>query len=334
MPVLVRELLALYAHRGDSGALPRVTPYRDYLAWIAAQDRGAALAAWRAALAGLEEPTRLAPHDPGRVPVAPEQITLALSEPLTAALTRQARQQGLTLNTLIQAAWAILLGRLTGRDDVVFGVTVAGRPPEIAGIESMVGLFINTLPLRIKLPPGQAAARRSSSRCRRASRALMAHQHLGLAEIQGLAGLGRAVRHPGRVRELSARPRQPCGGCRRAAAQRCRRARCHALSFEPGGRAGRAAAAAARLPARPVRARERGGAGGAPGSAAGGGGDGRGPADRHARHSHPRRARAPSWWSGTTRRGRSPSATLPELFAAQVERKPRMRPRWCSRIRA
>ena len=100
----------------------------------------------------------------------PSRSRCALSETLTAALTRQARRQGLTLNTFIQAAWAILLGRLTGRDDVVFGVTVAGRPPEIAGIESMVGLFINTLPLRVKLPPAQAAASICSRRCRTASR--------------------------------------------------------------------------------------------------------------------------------------------------------------------
>ena len=170
MPVLVRELLTLYAHQGDAAALPRVTPYRDYLAWIAAQDRAAAIAAWREALAGLEEPTHVAPHDPGRAPVAPEQITLSLSETLTTALSRQARRQGLTLNTFIQAAWAILLGRLSGRDDVVFGVTVAGRPPEIAGIESMVGLFINTLPLRIKLPAEPSRCCVCSRRCRRASR--------------------------------------------------------------------------------------------------------------------------------------------------------------------
>ena len=138
--------------KGDAGALARVTPYRDYLAWIAGQDRAAAIAAWREALAGLEEGTHVAPPDRARVPVAPEQIMLSLSESLTTALTRQARAQGLTLNTFIQAAWAILLGRLTGRDDVVFGITVAGRPPEIAGIESMVGLFINTLPLRVRLP--------------------------------------------------------------------------------------------------------------------------------------------------------------------------------------
>ena len=171
-------------------ALPRVTPYRDYLAWLAGagprrRDRGLAggvgragggHACWRRLIAA-------------RVPVAPEQITLALSETLTAALTRQARAQGLTLNTFIQAAWAILLGRLTGRDDVVFGVTVAGRPPEIAGIERMVGLFINTLPLRVRLPPSKPL-RALLQELQDSQSRLMAHQHLGLAEIQGLAGLG------------------------------------------------------------------------------------------------------------------------------------------------
>ena len=189
MPVLVRELLTLYAHRGDAAVLPRVTPYRDYLAWMAGQDRSAARAAWREALAGLEEATRLAPHDPGRAPVAPEQMRLALSATLTTALTAQARQHGLTLNTLIQAAWAILLGRMTGREDVVFGVTVSGRPPEIAGIESMVGLFINTLPLRVQLPPGTALLELLRQVQNDQSK-LMEHQHLGLAEVQGLAGLG------------------------------------------------------------------------------------------------------------------------------------------------
>ena len=94
---------------------------------------------------------------------------MTLSETLTTALSQQARSQGLTLNTFIQAAWAILLGRLTGRDDVVFGITVAGRPPEIAGIESMVGLFINTLPLRVKLPPDKPLVRLLLSNCRTAS---------------------------------------------------------------------------------------------------------------------------------------------------------------------
>ena len=131
----------------------------------------------------------MAPPDRARASAVPEQISVTLSVPLTTALIQQGRSQGLTLNTLVQASWAILLGRLTGREDVVFGVTVAGRPPEIPGIETMVGLFINTLPLRVKLPPAKPLltllreVQESQSR-------LTAHQHLGLAEIQRLTGLG------------------------------------------------------------------------------------------------------------------------------------------------
>ena len=216
MPVLVRELLTLYARNGDAAALPRVTPYRDYLAWLAAQDREAAVAPGARRWPGSRSRPGSRRTIPGRQPVSPEQIALELSPALTAALSRQARRHGLTLNTLVQAAWAILLGRLTGRDDVVFGVTVAGRPPEIAGIETMVGLFINTLPLRLQLPPGKplvalltaaagepvAADRASASRPRR---------------DPGPRRAGRAVRHPGRVRELSGRPRQPGRRCRRPA---------------------------------------------------------------------------------------------------------------------
>ena len=288
-PVLVQELVSLYAADADPDALPRVTPYRDYLAFIAAQDRPAAIAAWREALAGLDEGTRLAPPDRARAPVAPEQVALALDAPLTAALTGLARRRGLTLNTLIQAAWAILLGRLTGRDDVVFGVTVAGRPPEIAGIERMVGLFINTLPLRIRLAPATPLAELLEEVQDRQSR-LMAHPYLGLAEIQQLAGRGRAVRHADRVRELSGGPGRPGGGGGRGAVRPGRRARCDALSVEPCGHAGGAARAAAVLSAGPVRSGERGGAGGTAGPPAGGGGCGSRAADRGARHSERRRA--------------------------------------------
>src|SRR5262249_24133941 len=87
MPVLVQELLTLYAQRQLGDGLSPVTPYRDYLAWIAAQDRGAAIAAWQEALAGLDEATRIAPHAARQQSAAPpEQIALSLSEPLTAAL--------------------------------------------------------------------------------------------------------------------------------------------------------------------------------------------------------------------------------------------------------
>ena len=84
-------------------------------------------------------------------------MILALEEGLSRDLSATVRAQALTLNTMIQAAWAVLLGRLTGRDDVVFGVTVAERAARRRSRASrnMVGLFINTLPLRIALPPAK-----------------------------------------------------------------------------------------------------------------------------------------------------------------------------------
>ena len=167
-----------------------MTPYRDYLGWIAGQDRQAAQAAWQSALAGLEEPTRLAAAQPGAAaPALPEEIIVELPEALTEALSRQARSHSLTLNTILQGAWAILLGRLTGHDDVVFGTTVAGRPSEIAGIQTMVGLFINTLPVRVRLRPTEPLSE-LLTRLQDSQSQLIAHQHLGLAEIQSLAGLG------------------------------------------------------------------------------------------------------------------------------------------------
>ena len=190
LPVLVRELFELYEQGGRSGALGRVTPYRDYLGWIAGQDRQGARAAWQRALEGLEEPTRLAAAEPGAgAPALPEEIIVELPEALTEALSAQARTLGLTLNSVLQGSWAILLWKLTGRQDVVFGTTVAGRTAEIPGIETMVGLFINTLPVRVRVRPAEPLSE-LLTRLQDSQSQLIAHQHLGLAEIQSLAGLG------------------------------------------------------------------------------------------------------------------------------------------------
>ena len=186
VPVLVEELLSVYG----GVSLARVTPYREYLGWLARQDHAGALAAWREALAGLAEGTRLAPRaaTPG-APIVPEALTVELSAELTAALGAQARREGVTLATVLQALWGVLLGRLSGRSDVVLGVTVAGRPPELAGIERMVGLFINTLPLRVRLVWG-ARVGELYRQVQESQASLLSHQHVGLAEIQGLAGVG------------------------------------------------------------------------------------------------------------------------------------------------
>ncbi|GAA1398002.1 hypothetical protein GCM10009639_36020 [Kitasatospora putterlickiae] len=168
-------------HRGRSAAddSPEADPHGRH--------RAAADQAWRAALHGLDAPTRLAPHGDAHVSVAPDSRSVRLSESVTAALAGQARAHGVTLNTVVQAAWGLLLSRLTGREDIVFGTTVSGRPPELPGTETMIGCFINTVPVRLRLRPeeriGALLARLQDEQSR-----LAAHQHLGIAEIQRLAG--------------------------------------------------------------------------------------------------------------------------------------------------
>nr|WP_239149042.1 non-ribosomal peptide synthase/polyketide synthase [Streptomyces sp. SID12501] len=191
VPRLAAELSALYtgAEAGSSAVLPTPVPYKEYLAWLGRQDTDASTTAWADALDGLEEPTHLVPADPNRAPVVPETLTTFLSPELTEALTALARSRGLTVNSLVQGAWSVVLGRLTGRTDVVFGATVSGRPPELAGVESMIGLFINTVPVRVRIDERESLAA-FLDRLQDEQSRLIDHQHLGLADIQRRAGLG------------------------------------------------------------------------------------------------------------------------------------------------
>ncbi|MGW2231142.1 condensation domain-containing protein, partial [Streptomyces formicae] len=186
LPVLWRELFALYNSRGDASKLPHVRPYRDYLAWLKGQDRVAAENAWREALADLEGPTLVAP-DAGTVSMVPGQVNVRLSKEVTDRLTDWARDEGLTMGTVLQGVWAVVLSRLTGRDDVVAGVTVSGRPSEIDGVEGMLGLFINTVPMRARLRPSEPMAA-FLRRLQETQTRLLPHQHIGLADISKAVG--------------------------------------------------------------------------------------------------------------------------------------------------
>ncbi|MFE2044755.1 amino acid adenylation domain-containing protein, partial [Streptomyces sp. NPDC059477] len=188
LPVLHRELMACYGT--DTPALAPVTPYRDFLRRLSTrQTRGedAAHAVWRTALAGLDEPTRLVDTPADGTAARPAQVRVELDEEITARLAERARAHGVTLGTVVQTAWGLLLGRLTGRDDVVFGTTVSGRDSEVDGIASMVGLFINTLPTRFRWTPATPLAD-LLTRLQEEQARLLDHQHLGLAEIQRLSG--------------------------------------------------------------------------------------------------------------------------------------------------
>ncbi|MFI6447709.1 amino acid adenylation domain-containing protein [Kitasatospora sp. NPDC050543] len=186
LPLILAELRALLA-----GAAPRpVTPYRDHLALLAGRDRQASLGAWQQLLDGLEEPTLLAPAGPaGPADRLPEDHWVELPQPLTARLDAALRGRGLTLNTAVQSVWALLLARLTGRTDVVFGATVSGRPPELPGIETMVGLFINTVPVRVEVAESESLAG-LLGRVQEQQAVMAAHQYTGLADIQRAAGHG------------------------------------------------------------------------------------------------------------------------------------------------
>ncbi len=194
------EFLAAYdgLKRGSEAMPPRLPthrPYRDYIAWLDRQDPAALEAYWRRTLSGWTEPTPL-PFGSGEGQGAAMR-GLRLGADSTATLQEQARRHQLTLNTLVQAAWAILLGRHAGVEDVVFGATVSGRPADLPGVESMVGLFINTLPVRFSVADGSGglallpwlreAQRRQSE--------LLQHEHTPLVDVQRWSELprGRAL---------------------------------------------------------------------------------------------------------------------------------------------
>lgn len=156
MTVLFQDVIAAYQAyvQRQSLELPPPHPYRDYLVWLQQQNLAAAERFWRQQLQGFTAPTefRIDGLSGNTSPISERgKQQVDLSPQLTNTLQQFARQHQITLNTLIQGAWAILLGRYSGTTDLVFGTTSSGRPPELVGVESMLGVFINTLPLRVQI---------------------------------------------------------------------------------------------------------------------------------------------------------------------------------------
>ena len=193
LPVFVNEMMTLYQAGGDPSALP-VTPrpYRDYIGWLASRDPEASQRVWRRHLAGLPGPTLLSAalgSAESRRSGLPRTTELRMPAGATARLVGEAQSRGITVNTLMQMAWALVLSRLTDTHDVVFGVTVSGRPPELTGVETMIGLFINTVPMRVRLDPGATVGEQCRTVQRNAA-LLREHGNLGHAELRTLGGVG------------------------------------------------------------------------------------------------------------------------------------------------
>jgi non-ribosomal peptide synthetase component F len=157
--LVYQEALAFYQafNRGESLNIERPRLYKDYIEWIGKQDRSEAEAFWRRKLKGFSAATPLiAKLESMSLPDEEEGFgskQVRLSAAATAALQSLGRQHRLTMNTLVQGGWALLLSRYSGQKDIVFGTVVSGRPHDLDGVESMVGLFINTLPMRFRISP-------------------------------------------------------------------------------------------------------------------------------------------------------------------------------------
>ena len=156
LPIVLEEVFGRYQGKETGKEAGEPGAYRDYVRWLQKQDMGKAEKFWRERLKGFRRPTVIGVEEQRgeenrNESSAGERSGVELSAEVTRELERWARQHQLTLNTLVQGAWSVLLSRYSGERDVVFGGTVSGRPGEIKGIEKMVGLFINTLPVRVEV---------------------------------------------------------------------------------------------------------------------------------------------------------------------------------------
>ncbi|WP_026328723.1 condensation domain-containing protein [Streptomyces sulphureus] len=184
--VVLKEVAAAYTAlcAGKPVDLPTVRPFRTYIDWLREKDPETAETYWRRQLKGVRGPTPLLPDaEPGSGTGAQHVAKLELDEADSALLSGALRERRLTLSTLTQAAWALLLSRYAGTPEAVFGTVSSGRPPELDGSDEMVGLFVNTLPTRIPVDPTTRVGEWLDEVQRRAV-AAREHEHVPLTRIQ------------------------------------------------------------------------------------------------------------------------------------------------------
>jgi natural product biosynthesis luciferase-like monooxygenase protein len=190
-PIVLRDVFACYEarRRGETPRLDAARPYRDHVAWLRSQDFSRSEPFWRERLADFRAATKLPGASAGSA-LAHErrERSARLSSEVTSALRGLAERRGFHLNTIVQGAWALLLSRYSGETDVVFGATRAGRGTSVAGARSMVGLFINTLPVRVRIPAeGSVSAWLSNLHAQ--ERAVRSFEHTPLVDVQRWSGV-------------------------------------------------------------------------------------------------------------------------------------------------
>ncbi len=187
LPLLWRELIGLYAVDTRAELLPDVASYRDYLDWLDRREWSTSIAAWRDALSGIGEPTLVAdPHSAATTDL-PIDLAIVLDHAVTAELVEFARARAVTMATIVQFAWALVLGNLLGVERVVFGSTVSGRPADLPGVESMIGLFINTIPVVADVGRN-LTVEDALNRLQAENTGLLEHHYVELSQILAAAG--------------------------------------------------------------------------------------------------------------------------------------------------
>ncbi|HEY2500377.1 MAG TPA: amino acid adenylation domain-containing protein, partial [Mycobacterium sp.] len=183
LQILLGEIFAsYYGHR-----LPAAVSYRKFVTWLAGRDRDAARAAWSEVLAGFETPTLVGP--PNRLGLGERGVkSFRVPAETTRAVGELARTHHTTVSTVLQGAWAQLLMWLTGQHDVAFGAVVSGRPDEVPGADSMVGLLINTVPVRVRTAPTTTIVE-LLEQLQSAHNDTLEHDHLALTDIHRITGL-------------------------------------------------------------------------------------------------------------------------------------------------
>ncbi|MFD3522129.1 amino acid adenylation domain-containing protein [Streptomyces sp. NPDC058653] len=185
IPLIVRELLLHYG--SDPSRLPKVRSQRDFIEWRARQDVNESVAAWARELDGVDGPTLIGGGSrTGGEGVGQVDVPLAVAE--SEAVTTCAARLGVTVNTLIQTAWALMLSRMTGRRDVLFGAVVSGRPPSVPGVDAIVGMLLNTVPVRLDCDPAKSVSELVVDLQRRQA-TLLDHHHHSLSAMHQASGV-------------------------------------------------------------------------------------------------------------------------------------------------
>jgi amino acid adenylation domain-containing protein/non-ribosomal peptide synthase protein (TIGR01720 family) len=189
--LVLDEVFATHAAlgRGEEPVFPDPRPFRDYVAWLGRQDPEAAAGFWRRTFEGFTGTPQLPlSRLPEATCIGGGAASRVLPPDSAGRLRAAAQGFGVTLSTLAQAAWALLLARYSGGEDVTFGAAVSGRPPDLPGVESMVGMFVNNLPVRVRMPSGERLGP-WLVRLQDWQQELRQFEHSPLADVQGWSGL-------------------------------------------------------------------------------------------------------------------------------------------------